>query len=213
MELNFHYAQSCRVTTRSESTDFLVYLLLSCAVTQAIDEFVLELGLKESNSKKRRKLTSLALNEDEWVYVRLFCHVLQVRTLSCTLTLLMHGFIQHQMMLSKLSPPPQLQVSKMHSQYWRGCTRRGRRPQAKTDTCISFRLSTREWRSSTSTTNALRHRMPISWLWVNVPPSLIYRTDQRTSPQSLTPRRKWAISQNTGQQSLSKKSKKLSGNA
>ena len=95
MELDFHYAQSRRVATRGESTHFLVYLLLSCAVTQAIDEFVLELGLKESNSEKRRKLTSLALNEDEWARVRLFCHVLQVRTLSCALTLLMHGFIQH----------------------------------------------------------------------------------------------------------------------
>lgn len=46
---------------------------------QAVDEFILELGLKESNAEKRRKITALALHEDEWTRVRLFCNILQVR--------------------------------------------------------------------------------------------------------------------------------------
>ena len=47
-------------------------------VAQAVDEFVYELGLKESNLKKRRKITSLALHDDKWTRVRLFCNLLQV---------------------------------------------------------------------------------------------------------------------------------------
>jgi hypothetical protein len=46
---------------------------------QAVDQFILELGLKESNSDKRRKITALALHEEEWTRVRLFCNILQVR--------------------------------------------------------------------------------------------------------------------------------------
>jgi hypothetical protein len=45
---------------------------------QAVDEFILELGLKESNAEKRRKITALALHEEEWTRVRLFCNILQV---------------------------------------------------------------------------------------------------------------------------------------
>jgi hypothetical protein len=43
-----------------------------------VDEFIYKLGCKETNAEKRRKLTSLALNEDEWMRVRLFCNILQV---------------------------------------------------------------------------------------------------------------------------------------
>jgi ABC-type cobalamin transport system ATPase subunit len=50
---------------------------------EAIDEFVLELGLKEGNSEKRRKMTSLTLNSEEWTQVRLFCNILQVRITVC----------------------------------------------------------------------------------------------------------------------------------
>jgi hypothetical protein len=48
--------------------------MLTCAEShqEAVDEFVLDLGLKESSSEKRRKITSLALNSDEWTRVRLF---------------------------------------------------------------------------------------------------------------------------------------------
>ena len=47
---------------------------------EAVDEFVLWLGLKETSTEKRRKVTSLALNSEEWTRVRLFCNILQVRT-------------------------------------------------------------------------------------------------------------------------------------
>jgi hypothetical protein len=36
---------------------------------QAIDEFVLDLGLKELTSEKQHKITSLALNDTEWIRV------------------------------------------------------------------------------------------------------------------------------------------------
>jgi ABC-type cobalamin transport system ATPase subunit len=58
----------------------LYCILTSCSIGQAIDEFVLELGLKESNSEKQRKITSLALTSEEWSRVRLFCNILQVTT-------------------------------------------------------------------------------------------------------------------------------------
>ena len=61
---------------------------------EAVDEFVLELGLKESSTEKRRKITSLALNSEEWTRVRLFCNILQVRTTTCIdSSVLIHGLI------------------------------------------------------------------------------------------------------------------------
>jgi hypothetical protein len=74
------------------------FIMLTCAKShrEAIDEFVLDLGLKESSSEKCRKITSLALNSDEWTWVCLFCNILQVRTAMCVdSTVLMHGLIQH----------------------------------------------------------------------------------------------------------------------
>lgn len=56
----------------------IVPLVLFLLNVQAVDEFIYELGLKESNIEKRRKIDSLALHEDEWTRVRLFCNLLQV---------------------------------------------------------------------------------------------------------------------------------------
>ena len=62
----------------------LLGTILTSATAQAISEFVLELGLKESNSEKWQKVTSLALSDEEWTCVRLFCNILQVRiTTTC----------------------------------------------------------------------------------------------------------------------------------
>jgi hypothetical protein len=57
----------------------------------------MELGVKEGSSEKRHKITSLALNEDEWACIHLFCHILQVIAafILRVLTLLMRGFIQY----------------------------------------------------------------------------------------------------------------------
>ena len=65
----------------------LLGLILTSAIAQAINEFVLELGLKENSSEKRQKMASLALNTDEWTRVRLFCNILEVSIttwLNCT---------------------------------------------------------------------------------------------------------------------------------
>ena len=56
----------------------ILSLVLFLLNVQAVDEFIYELGLKESNIEKRRKIDSLALHEDEWMRVRLFCNLLQV---------------------------------------------------------------------------------------------------------------------------------------
>ena len=54
----------------------LLGLILTSAIAQVINEFVLELGLKENSSEKWQKMASLALNTDEWTRVRLFCNIL-----------------------------------------------------------------------------------------------------------------------------------------
>jgi hypothetical protein len=48
---------------------------------QAVDEFVLGLGAKETNLDKRRKIAALVLHEEEWTQVCLFCNLLQVSLL------------------------------------------------------------------------------------------------------------------------------------
>jgi len=59
---------------------------------QAIDEFILELGVKETNAEKWCKITALALDEEERTWVHLFCNVLAVSyTLLHVHILLMHG--------------------------------------------------------------------------------------------------------------------------
>ena len=66
-------------TKRDVSRHVFSFLL---AVTdrslQFVDQFVLELRRREKNTEKRRKLADLALTEEEWDRVRLFCNLLQV---------------------------------------------------------------------------------------------------------------------------------------
>ena len=56
----------------------ILSLVLFLLNVQAVDEFIYELGLKESNIEKRRKIDSLALHKDEWMQVHLFCNLLRV---------------------------------------------------------------------------------------------------------------------------------------
>jgi hypothetical protein len=51
-----------------------------------VNDFVYELGLKETQSEKRRKIADLTLHEDEWDRVRLVCNLLGVRV-DCSMTL------------------------------------------------------------------------------------------------------------------------------
>ena len=102
-------AQSRReVSTHS----ILLHTILTNATTaQVINEFVLELGLKENSPEKRQKLASLALNDDKWTRVRLFCNVLQVRNSTClntTETLLYSARERHSagiLLVIKPKPP------------------------------------------------------------------------------------------------------------
>jgi hypothetical protein len=43
-----------------------------------VSDFVYDLGLKEDNLEKRRKIDALQLNEEEWGRVGLFCDLLGV---------------------------------------------------------------------------------------------------------------------------------------
>ena len=58
---------------------FIPSLTYIHTVLQAVDKFVRDLRIRESNNEKRRKLTALTIDEEEWTRVRLFCNILQVR--------------------------------------------------------------------------------------------------------------------------------------
>jgi hypothetical protein len=73
------YIMLSRVQSRqlvSASLHFLSHLYFYFG--QAVDEFVLGLGAKETNPDKRRKMAALVLHEEEWTRVRLFCNLLHV---------------------------------------------------------------------------------------------------------------------------------------
>ena len=53
------------------------FVFTHCSL-QFVDQFILELRRRETNTEKRRKLADLALTEEEWDRVRLFCNLLPV---------------------------------------------------------------------------------------------------------------------------------------
>ena len=53
-------------------------MLIFILVHQAINDFVLGLGKKETNVDKQCKIAVLTLHKEEWTQVRLFCNILQV---------------------------------------------------------------------------------------------------------------------------------------
>ena len=69
------------VSRREVSTQFFCGILANCMVAQCIEDFIFKLGRKESNTEKRRKITALSMDDEEWMRVRLFCNILQVRTI------------------------------------------------------------------------------------------------------------------------------------
>ena len=60
----------------------IVFLPTQAVISQAVDQFILELGLKGNSSEKQHKITVLALNDEEWTCIGLFCNILHVRLLS-----------------------------------------------------------------------------------------------------------------------------------
>lgn len=78
-----------RAETKRDVRQFL--LTLKCHIYQALlqccDEFVYALRRKETNTEKRCKLGDLALSEEEWNRVRLFCNLLQVFIFLCVVVM------------------------------------------------------------------------------------------------------------------------------
>ncbi|KAF9544163.1 hypothetical protein CPC08DRAFT_417880 [Agrocybe pediades] len=56
------------------------YIMLHRAESRrtAINDFVYELGMRETNSEKRRKIAALQLTDEEWTRVTLFLNLLGV---------------------------------------------------------------------------------------------------------------------------------------
>jgi hypothetical protein len=82
LDMKVRWSSTFVMLTRAESqrevSNLHLLIWYHSYVVQAVNEFIYELGRKETNAEKRRKLTSLALNEDEWTQVCLFCNILQV---------------------------------------------------------------------------------------------------------------------------------------
>ena len=76
------YAMLNRAETKREVSQLPLTLEYNIAQAHALlqccDEFVFALRRKETSAEKRRKLGDLALSEEEWNQVRLFCNLLQV---------------------------------------------------------------------------------------------------------------------------------------
>ena len=74
------YAMLNRAETKREVSQLPLTLEyhISHALLQCCDEFVYALRRKETSAEKRRKIGDLALSEEEWNRVRLFCNLLQV---------------------------------------------------------------------------------------------------------------------------------------
>ena len=58
---------------------FILFKVIVSLLHQAVNEFILSIGAKETTADKRRKTSDLVLDEEEWTRVRLFCNILQVR--------------------------------------------------------------------------------------------------------------------------------------
>jgi hypothetical protein len=53
--------------------------LLTINIGQAVNTFIYELGWKEDDIEKRKKIDALALKDEEWDRVTDFCNLLSVR--------------------------------------------------------------------------------------------------------------------------------------
>lgn len=55
---------------------------LTHPLQQSVNTFVYELGFKEDNLEKRKKINGLKLSKEEWGRVRMFCDLLGVSSMS-----------------------------------------------------------------------------------------------------------------------------------
>jgi hypothetical protein len=169
--VEFHLcdAHSCRVTTTG------IHILNLCVsfllVVQAVDKFIYDLGLKESNLEKWHKITTLALHEDEWMRVRLFCNILQVSPFVYIFDTITNN-IAWPCFSTPTTPSrrfllPRCRHFTMHCPHWRSSTQHGRRPPSRLVIPLLYRLSPLEWSSSIHTINVRLNLMRISWQWVS----------------------------------------------
>ena len=128
---------------------FSFSLVVTHRSLQFVDQFILELRRRETNTEKRRKLADLALTEEEWDRVRLFCNLLQVFRVNAL-------FVVRKMLTSRLSM--QMFVSRHfrreHDQRFttrflqlKNCTAPGRRHQRSRATAFSSRHFKQPWTS------------------------------------------------------------------
>ena len=74
------YIMLHRADTRKEVSFFpLVPQHFLQYISQAVNDFVYQIGGQEKNHEKRRKIQDLQLSESEWERVGLFCDLLSVR--------------------------------------------------------------------------------------------------------------------------------------
>ena len=71
---------TCAESQRQVGSSSISKSNLNCSLLYAVDKFICELRLEETNNKKRRKFAALALDDGEWTRVCLFCNILQVRS-------------------------------------------------------------------------------------------------------------------------------------
>ena len=138
---------------------------------QAVNEFILGLGVKEVNADKRRKISALALHDKEWTHIRLFCNILQV----CVYSIYVRRLLIVDAPLtgdSTQTMPNRHSLQHRHRPYrtcslpWRNYTHHGRRPLRRPATSLSFQHSLLGWRSSTLITSAVQSWTRTLWPWV-----------------------------------------------
>ena len=163
---------SCAESRRQVRTSFCVYilghnLLTSTVLHQAVDEFILRLGV---NADKQRKISALALHDEEWTHICLFCNILQV----CVYSVHIQRLLIVDAPLtgdSMQTMPNRHSLQHRHQPYrtcslpWRNYMHHGRRPLQRPTTSLSFQRSLLAWRSSTLITSAVQSQTRTLWPW------------------------------------------------
>lgn len=169
LELNVCHVIQGRVSYEGRFPYYLAKRATDISFFQAINQFVYELGLREKNLEKRRKLDHLVLTDEEWTRVGLFCNLLGVSKLficrGCFIYYLfsfsmpMKRSRLFQLIRHRPSITPFLRLNP--------CTLRGRRPQINPSMQPLCQHCNRVWRNLTTIIRSQPPRMPTLWLWVS----------------------------------------------
>lgn len=74
---------ACRSAARGKYSNVDVRFAFIVDDWQYINTFIYEMGLKESNLEKRKKIGELELRDSEWERVKLFLDLLAVSSIYC----------------------------------------------------------------------------------------------------------------------------------